>query len=301
MDKQRKAYLFGITAVLIWATVATAFKITLDHMSVLLMLVFSTLTSTLVLFFFIIIRGDLGKLLRFDRREILHSAFLGFMNPFLYYLVLFGAYSRLPAQEAQPLNYTWPIILTLMSIAFLGQKISKMSIAAVSVSFLGVVLISARGIFFEGGMDLPGIALALFSAVIWSSYWILNIRNRRDPAVKLSMNFLFGSIYVLAAGLIFADLSFPGIDGVLASVYVGSFEMGITFILWLAALKMSRDTARISNLIYLSPFLSLVLINLVIGESIFITTILGLSLIVAGIVIQRWSSGRRDARSKQSS
>lgn len=289
--------MFGIAAVLIWATVASAFKITLEHMSVLHMLMISTVTSTVLLFSIIIIRGDAGKLLKFDRKEILNSAALGLMNPFVYYLVLFGAYSRLPAQEAQPLNYTWPVILTVMSIIFLKQKISVMSVAAVGISFLGVIIISMRGALFTGSPDLFGIGLALFSAVIWSSYWIMNVRNRRDPAVKLSMNFLFGSIYVLAVGLIFADLSNPGTKGVLAAVYVGSFEMGVTFILWLGALKLSKDTARISNLIYLSPFLSLILIYLIIGERIYLTTIFGLSLIVAGIILQRLTAGRNDTKS----
>jgi drug/metabolite transporter (DMT)-like permease len=106
------------------------------------------------------------------------------------------------------------------------------------------------------------------------------------------MNFLFGSIYVLAAVLIFTDISYTGIKGSLAAVYVGTFEMGFTFILWLAALKLSKDTARISNLIYLSPFLSLIFINIIVGENIYLTTLIGLLLIVSGIVLQRFASGK---------
>ena len=34
----------------------------------------------------------------------------GFLNPFLYYIILFKAYSLLPAQEALSLNYTWPLV-----------------------------------------------------------------------------------------------------------------------------------------------------------------------------------------------
>ncbi|NJK98814.1 MAG: EamA family transporter, partial [Bacteroidales bacterium] len=48
---------------------------------------------------------------------------LGFLNPLLYYLVLFKAYSLLPAQIAQPLNYTWPLILVILSIIFLSKNI----------------------------------------------------------------------------------------------------------------------------------------------------------------------------------
>jgi drug/metabolite transporter (DMT)-like permease len=65
--------------------------------------------------------------------------------------------------------------------------------------------------------------------------------------------------------------------------------MGITFVLWLRALRLSRTTAQVSNLIYLSPFVSLVLIHLIVGETIMLSTITGLVFIVAGIVLQqRW-------------
>ena len=63
--------------------------------------------------------------------------------------------------------------------------------------------------------------------------------------------------------------------------------MGITYILWLKALSLSRTTAQVGNLIYLSPFLSLFFIRIVVGEPIAASTVLGLALIVTGIVAQR--------------
>jgi drug/metabolite transporter (DMT)-like permease len=85
----------------------------------------------------------------------------------------------------------------------------------------------------------------------------------------------------------------PDLSGWAAAAYVGIFEMGITFLIWMKALSLARETARISMLIYLSPFFSLVLIGTVLGEPILITTIAGLVLIVMGLLIQgRERSGR---------
>jgi drug/metabolite transporter (DMT)-like permease len=78
--------------------------------------------------------------------------------------------------------------------------------------------------------------------------------------------------------------------GLLGATYVGIFEMGITFVIWLKALKFSKTTARVSNLIYLSPFLSLVFIYLSVGEQILFSTVIGLILIVVGIFVQQYSS-----------
>ena len=64
-------------------------------------------------------------------------------------------------------------------------------------------------------------------------------------------------------------------------------EMGITFLVWDRALKLAENTARVANLIYLTPFLSLLLIGGVLSEKIMVSTVAGLILIVAGILIAR--------------
>jgi drug/metabolite transporter (DMT)-like permease len=80
----------------------------------------------------------------------------------------------------------------------------------------------------------------------------------------------------------------PSVHGMIGSTYVGVFEMGITFIIWLKALQLSRTTAQISNVIYLVPFLSLVVIHFTVGEKIFPSTIIGLVFIIAGILLQHY-------------
>lgn len=213
---------------------------------------------------------------------------LGFLNPFLYYVVLFKAYSLLPAQEAQPLNYTWSIVLVLLSIPLLKQKIRFASILAIFISYFGVFVISTRGdILGFTFTNLNGVFLALGSAVIWALFWIYNIKDKRDEVAKLFLNFSFGFVFILIAMLLSSRMRIPAMVGLLGATYVGLFEMGITFVLWLKALKLSRTTAQVSNLIYLSPFLSLVLIHFVVGEKILPSTIIGLIFIVAGIIMQQ--------------
>ena len=56
---------------------------------------------------------------------------------------------------------------------------------------------------------------------------------------------------------------------------------------WSLALKATDNAATISNLIFLSPFLSLQFIHFVLGETIHWTTYAGLITIIAGIVFQQ--------------
>ena len=55
--------------------------------------------------------------------------------------------------------------------------------------------------------------------------------------------------------------------------------MSITFVIWLMALKYSENTAKVSNLIFLSPFIALIFISITVGETIRIATLIGLVLI----------------------
>ncbi|VEB44393.1 Uncharacterised protein [Chromobacterium violaceum] len=57
--------------------------------------------------------------------------------------------------------------------------------------------------------------------------------------------------------------------------------------LWLSAMKLTRSTASIANLIFLSPMASLLLIHLIVGEAILPSTLLGLALILGGLLAQK--------------
>jgi drug/metabolite transporter (DMT)-like permease len=184
-------------------------------------------------------------------------------------------------------------------VPLLGQKLSLKALTAILFSYLGVVVISTHGDLL--GMhfsSLPGVALALGSTVIWALYWIFNTRSRANPMAGLLLSFLAGFPFILAATLLFSGL--PPLSGgpLLAAVYVGLFEMGITFALWLTAMKYAArpeggGTARVANLIFLSPFLSLVFIHFLVGETIHPATVVGLAFIIGGNAMMQYSPKKR--------
>ena len=292
MKNQQQAYKYAIAAVLMWSTVASAFKISLRHLDFLQLLFYASIVSIVTLFSILLVQNKLRLLKKFSKKDYFHSALLGFLNPFLYYVVLFKAYSLLPAQEAQPLNYTWPIMLVLLSVPLLNQQIKLKSIIAIVVSFVGVLIISTQGKILNFKFTNPtGALLALCSAVIWALFWIYNIKDELDEVVRLFLNFVFGFFYILIFTIIFSKIIVPNVAGFLGASYVGLFEMGITFIIWSKALKLSETTARVSNLIYFIPFLSLIVIYFVVGEKILFSTIVGLIFIVIGIIMQQYEGG----------
>lgn len=283
-----KVYIFAGLAIFFWSTVATAFKLALRYINFLELLMYASITSLLLLFFILFFQGKLHLIKNQSKNEVLRSSVLGLLNPFLYYIILFKAYSLLPAQVAQPLNMIWPIVLVFLSIPLLNQKVSTRSFVALFISFAGVYFISSQGEVLNPGKSDPlGVVLALGSSIIWSLFFIYNVRDKRSEEIKLFLNFFFATIFIIITNFITGNINVPPIKGLIAAVYVGFFEMGFTFILWLKALRLSNSASRISIYVYLAPFLSLVFIHIFVGEYIYITTIAGLILIITGILVQK--------------
>ncbi len=295
VSNQQKAFLLALLAVVFWSTMSSAFKLTLAHIAFDQMLLWAAFSGMLIL----AVVNQTGKepLLFSDikRGHLFSSAVMGFFNPFLYYLVLFKAYDLLEAQIAGTLNYAWPLVLVLLSVPLLKQKIHPLSILAIFISFFGIVIISTHGSLTSLRNVSPlGVSLAVGSALFWAIYWILNMKDKRETSGKIMLNLFFGFVYIFLFLLLTGrGISFPTGKALLGTVYIGAFEMSITFVIWLKALNFSSDTAKVSNLIYLSPFFALFWIHLTVGEDIRTSTIVGLALIVAGIVFQQFISVRQ--------
>lgn len=276
-----------------WSTSATAFKLTLGGMNNIQLLFYSSLISTIILGFFYYRKTHTTLKFFFKKENVLSGIKLGFANPFLYYIILFKAYSLLKAQEALALNFTWPIAISVFSWIFLNQKKNKTIIAGLLVAFIGVIIISTRGDIFNFSFDSPlGISLALVSSIVWASYWIMNLLDKRGDYEKLFNAFFYGTILVTIYVLLFDSFSVVKPISILGAVYIGLFEMGFGFIFWLKGLELSTNKARTSTLAYLSPFLSLAVIALVLGEPLLFSSIIGLGFIIGGISLQHINFGK---------
>lgn len=288
MKNQQRAYTFAFITILFWATAATAFKIALRDLSNFQILAIANLSSWLVFLIFIIAQRKFPILLQSNRKEIALSALQGLLNPFAYYIILFKAYSMLPAQVAQPANFVWPVVLMVLSVPLLKEKLRFLGFLGLLISFGGVFVLSTQGDLSSLTITEPrGIAWALLSSVIWALFWLVNLKDKRDDLVKLFLSFSFSlayiTVYLFSAGttpVMFSKAALP-------AIYIGLFEMGFTFIFWLKALQLSTSTGKIANLIYLTPFCSLIVIHIVLREELYLTSVFGLCLIVIGILISQ--------------
>ena len=257
---ERKALLYGLGAVLAWSTVATGFKLGLAVLAPA-QLLFAGACVSAVIFSAAAARQGWPR----RHLNLSEGVLFGLMNPVLYYLVLFEAYARLPAQIAQPLNYTWAIMLAILAVPVLGQRLSARMVGGIAVGYLGVLVLLSQGRFDTlPAVDWLGVLLATVSTVVWAGYWLASVRSATEPTALMATSFclavpVLGVICAAGPGL-------PALTGhtLLYGAWVGLIEMGVTFLLWARALKLTAHAARIGQ---------------------HLTSWLGLGIIVVGLLV----------------
>ncbi|MBQ3404732.1 MAG: DMT family transporter [Oscillospiraceae bacterium] len=80
-------------------------------------------------------------------------------------------------------------------------------------------------------------------------------------------------------------LSLPSPHQLAGLAVYGVFCDGVAYVTWLLAIERG-NTAVISNLAYITPFISLLVTHYILGEAVTLYSVLGLLLIITGIAVQ---------------
>jgi drug/metabolite transporter (DMT)-like permease len=296
MSRDRLAYLFVATAAILWGTSSAVQKLLLKDMNSLQVLLYSSLFATAGLFVLCVAMRKIHIIKTYRLKDYAIFAGMGFIGVFLYYAFLLEATALMPAQEAFIINYLWPIMVVVFAIIILKEKLTVRKSVAMLLSFIGVTIVVSRGNFSLMQFDNAGAALAVLAAVSYGLFSVLTKKLDYDRFTSTMFYYLFSFIFTLIGVSLFSSI--PHVAGVqiLGLLWLGIFTSGIAFIAWFFALKFG-DVTKVSNMIFITPFISLVFIRLLVGEQILASSILGLTIIVASIVLQATSSKQPKTKS----
>lgn len=284
-----KAYLFAFLAIFLWGTSAAVGKLLLTDLDNLQVLLVSSLLALVSLFVISLFTKKLEVIKKYKRRDYLIFAGMGGVGVFLYYYFFYGALALMPAQDAFVINYLWPIMVVLFSIILLKEKLTIRKALGLVVSFLGVAVVITKGDIVGFNSNNPqGILFALAGAVSYGIFSVLVKKLKYEEFTSTMFYYIFAFIYVLIFTLGVSSIPAIGLPQLVGLLWLGVFCSGLAFVFWFLALKYG-DTAKVSNLIFLTPFLSLVFIYFLVGEEILLPSIVGLAIIVLGILIQSFS------------
>src|SRR3990167_4975370 len=280
------SYVFVSLAALLWGSVAAVAKLLLADLNNVQVLFLSNVFAFLGLLCIVVFKKKMELICSYTKQDYSTFAWMGFLGAFLYTFFLYGALQLLPAQEAFIVNYLWPVLVVVFAVWILKEHITVRKILGIACSFLGVVIVITKGDFVALQFsNVLGILSAVAGAFVFGLFSVLGKTKQYDKLVSMMFYYLFAIFYSLVAVLIFSEIPALSMRELLGLVWLGAFTSGFAFVFWFLALKYG-DTAKMSNIILLTPFISLVYIYFLVGEKILPSSVVGLAVIVLGILIQ---------------
>ncbi len=288
MTVRTQSYLNLALCILLWATIPVVSKKILSELSNLQMLFYSTVFSVFALGALVLWHRKIASLRDYTFRDFAGMCWLGFLGAFLYYVFLYGAFARTSAAEGFILAYIWPILISLLAVPLLGERFTPARLLAILISFSGVIAIVTQGRMVALRVEnLSGNLLALGGALVFALFSVLGKRASYDLTVAAFVYFCAALICSAAAIAISGGLPLPSATVWGWLIYNGLLVNGLSYVFWFKALEHG-DTFIVSNLLYLTPAISLLFVLLFLDEPIHASAVSGLILIIAGILFQSW-------------
>ena len=294
----KKSYIYAGLTVLIWSTLATVVKLVLKDIPNFQALAISSAFAFVFLLILNIINGSIKEMKHYRIKDCLTMAGLGFLGLFMYSALYYYGIAELGSQEACILNYLWPMMIVIFACIILKERITVKKIIAMLISFAGIVVLTLGSGGVSSGNRLFGIIACVTAAVCYGLFSVLNKKHSLNQNVTMMWIWFTTALCSLVLSLIFEN--WQPIAGVqwLGIAWLGIVVNAVAYLLWAIALKGASDSAKIANLAYLVPFISIIISWLVLKEQITINAVFALVLIIGGILIQSISLKRDGNQAK---
>jgi len=230
----------------------------------------------IVIYFFIMPR-DRIKNFYYTKRAGLH--FLRCLFGFIALVAIFIALRNLPLATVVSISFAAPIFTTIFSVFFLSEKVGFYRWLAVSIGFVGIIIITEPGF---GSLNIYYIYPIIFCLGL--SYVAIAIRqlSTTEPVWLIALNFslviTLASLFTIPFGWVMPNIQ----DLVLLCMigFLGGFAN-----LWLSQSFKLSEVSLVSPLKYLALIFGIIFGYLIWNEIPTVKTLLGALLVVASSLI----------------
>lgn len=289
MSQRQKSVMLLIFLVVVWGINWPLSKIALDYSPPLLFAGIRTVIGGLIL-----ILIALPKLQALRLKKLwpiyLTSAVLSIV--FYYGFQTIGL-QYVPAGLFSSIVFLQPVLLGIFSWLWLGESMYGLKMTGLLLGFLGVASLSVGGI--TGSISLPGIILALASALSWALGTIYLKKNavRVDMLWMTAMQITIGGVILLIFGSAteqWTDITWNS-SFVLNTLFIAIFVIALG---WLVYFKLINEgeAGKVGSFTFLIPLISIGASVVLLNEQITWNLVIGLLLIVSSIVMVNVRIGR---------
>ncbi len=288
MRTPKPAFIYLITAAILWGAVVPIMKITLREIPIFSLIFLRMSFASILLLPFVYKKLKIEKS---DWRNIFLAAFLGTNLNLAFF---FFGLEHTQAINASVILATAPVFTLAFAHFILKEKFSLKLILGASLSFIGTIII----------VGIPAIQLSLLStlgniALVASSltwvgheFYAKKILIKYDPLVVSFYTMAIGAVIfspVAASELFtnsawFSQISISGLLGLLYGIFFASF---IGYSLWQKGLA-SLPASEASFVFYLLPLFGIIFSIILLHEKFNPILIVGSILILAGIILAEY-------------
>ena len=282
----KKQYLYAGISILCWSTTATVTKLLLGSLDSMQVLFVSSFFAFIFLLIINIVKGNIKDLLNYSLKDYIQIFCIGALGTFLYNLFLYLGINNMQASQAFIINYLWPIMTIIFACIILKEKLTLKKLIAILLSFIGVIIVTSNGDLLSIEKNsLMGALYCVLASISYGLFSVLNKGKNYDKFLSMMLFFLSSTLISFIYTIFTKNFCTLQTDQIMGLLWIGVFTAALSDTLWALALAKG-DTAKISNLAYITPFLSLIWTGLILKENISVYAIIGLIIIVLGIFIQ---------------
>lgn len=275
-------YVLMILLLLLWGSFAAVSALTLDHVDNFQVL-FYMFGSALVMMTVLLFRNNHIAELKALKLKEWTKLSLYALPSFLYYVFYMISLQMIPAVEASMLNYLFPIMIVLLAVPINGEKLNTIKLLSVGLGFVGMVIIITNGNLQSIKLsNVMGDLFAIVGAVMWGLFSNLGKRNQINSFVS---NYIYTGIsFILSiiCLLVFSELQLPNLQATVGLLWLGLSNIVLAYYIWFKVLK-SSSIILVSSFSFVTPFVNLLFIMVLLNESISVNQLIGLAVIAIGI------------------
>ncbi|MEX6367550.1 DMT family transporter [Providencia huaxiensis] len=283
--RQYNYLIYALACVLIWSFIPIVSRLGQAGMDSFQFLFWSNLISAISVV--IVALGSdykVSKLFILPRNTIKKVFILGFLDC-LFYLLLYYGYSIENGIAVLVIQYSWPLIIILLSVVLLKEKLAGRQIVGIIIGFIAVIITFTKGQITQLHVENPTALLLVFSGAF--CFALMSVFSRQysiDPYISTVWLFIFSTLTSLVLLLLFSEVQLPSKAAFWPTLINGILINGVSYILWFKAMNTGHS-AKIASVVFLSPVLSVLWLVLILSDPFEIAYIIGVLLVLISGVL----------------
>lgn len=283
----RPLHLLLLTPVVIWSTVFPLSKLVLEHIPPTSLAALRFSIGALCLLGYAVYAFGWPAVYGSFCRRYKTYVLLGVVGIFSNNLLQNLGLALTSASSASLLSTIDPLFTVVLSLLFLGEKLSKYKAAGLVLAFVGVYLVTTDGRGIADWGTGVGNLLIVAAAMGFSLYTVLSkqVLRHEEPPIVVAWSTVVGAVLLCAASFVldryinWGDLA---VSHKLITLYLAVVPTSVSVVVYFYLLQRVQASQAATSL-FLIPVFAIIWAVVLLGESVTPAMLVGGGLIISGV------------------